>query len=250
MNRFITGLLSVAAMLGAVTTAQGSPITQTFLIDSSLSTYSISGSILDADMTAQAPGSLTTFLSGYLTVEYELGGTFTILESSIIPIQNGVFLPFNAPAANAFAASTNDGTIFGAVRNVSSYIGGSTTMDANGAFSASELTLSYDSFKIDVLSPQWGYVPFSLPSNVPFPLFPGLMGQLHTNTPNGPRLEFDVASGGPLTLGENPVGLMNFQGTIVAVAVPEASSLVMMATAGLSMAGYGLMRKRCIRARS
>ncbi len=32
--------------------------------------------------------------------------------------------------------------------------------------------------------------------------------------------------------------------------VPEASSLVMMATAGLSMAGYGWMRKRCTRARS
>lgn len=32
--------------------------------------------------------------------------------------------------------------------------------------------------------------------------------------------------------------------------VPEASSLVMMATAGLSMAGYGLMRKRRSKARS
>jgi hypothetical protein len=235
-------------------TAHGGPITQTFFVDSALSGYTITGSASDSlgnvlPLAEQSPGSMIARFSGYLTVEYELGGALTILDSSFTSIDAGTAEPFGTPASTAYKTTGPGGTLFVAQRGLNNEFAGTTPLAADGQFSVSNLSYAWTSGDIDyVLSPFSAKSTFLL-TNLFYPYPPGLTGSLDEDAAGGPRITFDIAGGGPLRGLQGHNLNLQWTGSVTAVAVPEASSMALAGIGAMCVLGWRYCQRRAMSSR-
>jgi hypothetical protein len=246
LRAYVVLIISALTLTGTV---HAGPITRTFVVDSSLSSYTITGSASDPlgnvlPLAEQSPGSMTARFSGYLTVEYELGGDLQILDSSFTSIDAGSAQPFGTAASTAYQATGPGGTLFVAQRGLNNEFAGTTPLATDGQFSVSNFSYAWTSGDID-----YGLSPFSpkstfLLTNLFYPYPPGLTGNLDEDAVGGPRITFDIAGGGPLRGLQGHNLNLQWTGTVTAVAVPEASSF------SLGIAGVAVLllwRARTVR---
>jgi hypothetical protein len=147
----LLGLIALGAELQATT----------LTIDTNLSQITLAGTVAGFKLQEQAPGSLTTIVSGTVQVTNS-SSQLQITAAQLTPNVNGSW----KPGTNGAAASPADlggkansviGEIDGALRNLLvTAVSGIKTLDANGHFDASSIifafpanansTLDYDSF--------------------------------------------------------------------------------------------------------
>lgn len=245
--------LTMILLVFACSEADAAMLTRTFVIDPNLSGYSVSGTWTDTlgnsvPLLEQAPESMTAHMAGELTVQYELGGTITFLGGQIRTLdQPGPFIPFGTPANVAYQATRNAGTTFVAQREFNTRIVGSTSLGPAGSFITAGLTTDFNSGRIEYTVPgQTGASQLQL-AGVSIPFDSDLSGFLDSDASGGPQITIPFSAGTMFSLDGNVEG--RFEGTIVAQAVPEPSSLALIVMGTVCFSGC-VLRKRWLTAQS
>ncbi len=239
--------LTTICLVTARSAVEATMLTRTFVIDPNLSSYTVSGTWTDAagntiPLLEQAPASLTAHMEGEFTVQYELGETITFLGGQIRSLdQPGPFMPFGAPANVAYQASRIAGTSFVAQRDFNTRILGTKSMETDGSFITSGLTTVFNSGRIEYTEPGQTATSSLQLVGVSIPFDGDLIGILNSTAGGGPQITIPFSAITMFSLDDTVEG--RFEGTIVAQAVPEPSSLALIVMGTVCLSGW-VLRKR------
>lgn len=247
MRVVMLGIISCLPLIKSEVFA--APVTQTFVIDATRSGYTIGGTSIDSlgnsfPLVEQFPGSMSTQLTGFLTVTYDYGGTLNIVTSSVESLDDKMSQPLGALASWAVKSDTPLGLYEAAQRDVVNEITGVTSLSSDGSFSASSFQTRWLSGKID-----YSYLPFGTESvvfrqDVLLPWPPGLEGVLADNPFGRPEIVFDLAGASTLVRRDSSRLNLQWTGSIAAVAVPEASSITLLSIGASCLAAWRMRKPR------
>lgn len=236
-------MMILAVSFAAALTAQAEPVS--FQIDPVQSTYVLSGMVTDLSGDAfplleQSAGSLHVQLAGSLQIDLDQTGTISFVGGQVDSVDYGTFLPFGLPASAAFQAQLGSDTLYWANRNSSGEFTGTANLNADGTFSTSGLAYMMETHELAYEIPGLGDGVFYPFEGLSFPNGSGLIGLLDES--GGDLRLFLPFSGSGTIRGETGTLNLQWQGELVAVAVPEPGSF-MLAVTGV-VAGMLLVRRR------
>jgi hypothetical protein len=226
----------VGPIYGVVETP--TPTGTQFVINSSESVLTLSGTAQGATIQEQLPNSLTTQLQGSLYADVSTPQQITLLGGDIKPIdQVGPFVPGNAPAAFGDAATISGAPALGAYHGLD-FLQSNAAMlplDSQGNFNATGISLSTLAGRLDyILGGTAGSLDLTGTSAISTT---GQQGKLEAFG-SGYKLTI------PLHFTISDLGVVQtFDGQIVAYsAAPEPSTLFLAALSGLALLAIRRLR--------